>query len=147
MERELKELRGDVESIKKSFRETAQHTVDMFELVKKIDRRQDAYNLEASSKKSEYKQLYAELFRQAAATEARDPANVTAGQLQAKLHAAADRLAVQMGAPVTIMAPVRKLLWTELTKVLPVESTPLDGRRDEVAAAFLKLSDLLKKVP
>ncbi len=53
VERELKDLRSDVSAlqadvsaIKQSSRETAQHTVDMYELVKAINRRQLAFELE-----------------------------------------------------------------------------------------------------
>jgi len=46
VERELKELRGDVDAIKQTSREAAQHALDTYELVKAIDKRQRAFELE-----------------------------------------------------------------------------------------------------
>ena len=46
VERELKELRADVDAIKRSSREAAQHAVDTYELVKAIDSRQRSREVE-----------------------------------------------------------------------------------------------------
>lgn len=46
VERELRDLRRDVDAIKKSSLAAAQHAVDTYALVKEIDRRQRAYDVE-----------------------------------------------------------------------------------------------------
>jgi hypothetical protein len=100
-----------------------------------------AYAAETHPRKAEHLALYAELLREAARADVLDARLATAGQLQAKLHAAAERL---IGGG---LVALRKVAWAEVLKVLPEESTALDlDRRGQTAALFGRLADLLGKV-
>ena len=100
----------------------------------------DAYAQDAGADKATQKAKLAELFRQLAGAEVRDGQYQTAEQLRARLSIVARSLVGDA------LPKLRLACWSEVIKVLPAENTPLDGKRDEVAALFLKLSDALKAV-
>ncbi len=101
---------------------------------------QAAYRADTGTDKQANKARLAELFRQMAAGDVRNPTYATAEQLRQRLSAVATTLMQDA------LKQTRLACWRELVKVLPSETTSLDGKRDAVAAMFLLLAQTLEKV-
>lgn len=101
---------------------------------------QAAYDVDPEPQKARYKTDMATVFR-AAVSDVNDPQFKTAGQLQEFMRAAMDRLIGNR------LVPLRKVVFAEVLKVWPSESTQLDTTiRDTTVATFQRIAKALDQV-